>query len=144
MKSDYEIWTMNPMQRQLWRSPVTTVLTFALGMGVLGALIYTFVFADTWQERLEHAGISLTVWVWLALLLAFMKRKEDRKLFPVWIRRAVWLSIVVIYAGCLLLAVWPTRHSSADPVQRLQFSLRIGLAAPIPFLAWRLLRDKDA
>jgi hypothetical protein len=142
MKSDYEIWTMDPIQRQLWRSPVTTILAFGLGIGILGALIYTFVFSDTWRERLEHAAISLTLLVWMALLLAFVKKKEDKRLFPAWLRRSVWLSIVLVYVGGFVLAIWPMGRSSGDPFQRLQFSLRLGFAAPIPFLAWRLLRDK--
>lgn len=142
MKSDYEVVTMDPMERQMWRHPLTGIVTVVFGCSIAAGLIYTFAFTDTSKETLEHALQSLSVIASLGLILAFIRRHEAKAIQPRWIRAFVWISVITAYVGFTVLFI--AFPANRDPLVRLPIAIKLGSLGILPLLAWRLLKDKNS
>lgn len=141
MKSDYEFVTMGSARQRLWRFPLTSVLFVAFAVAWMAGIFYTFGLSDSAGERIEHAAISLVVILWLGVVLLIAKQREERGVFPIGVRRWIWFGIVAGYLIAAAMILWTPFSVVGYPKLRAAFSL--GLLAPIPLFAWRLLREKS-
>lgn len=142
MKNDYEVVSMEPIERQIWRHPLTSIATLLFSCAIAAALIYTFAFTDNSKEILEHASKSLVVIASLGLFLAFVKKREAKGILPRWLRATVWTFIIIVYIG--LVALFFAFPNHRDSFMRLSLSIKLGSLGILPVLAWRLLRDKSS
>jgi hypothetical protein len=123
--------------------PLTVVLTFLLSTVCALGLIYIFAFSDTSEERWQHFYLVFAIAAFLGACLAVAKKKEDKRPLPLGIRRAIWTSILVAYA----IAVIAILKMGFSPFSRVTDTVRLlcylGSVAPVPVVAWRLLKSNE-
>jgi len=126
------------MEEGIRLRPFTAVFVLVLALAIAGGLVATFVFADTADERWLYGLISLTAAVLSALSLAAVIRREERAPFPLFARRALWLSCVLFVVGAFAFTV----IALFVPMPGFRPGVSLYVMAPAAVVAWRLLRNE--
>jgi hypothetical protein len=142
MKSDFEINSMDPLERQLWRFPLTTIFTLGVGVSVAGAVIWIWGISSAGEERRYATQVSLLVVAVLTNLLVLARTIEQRSLLPRGFRRLLYFIPVALFAGYLGFIVWILFADQGVGVIRMASGLMY--TAPAIYLGWKLARDKTA
>lgn len=130
-------------EEEIRQHPLTFVLTSVFACVCAFGLIYIFAFSDTSEERWQHFCVVFALAAFFGSCLAFAKKREDRGLLSLRVRRAIWGSILISYALALMFILKLGASPFARTVDTIRLLCYLGSTAPLAYMAWQLFRSHE-
>jgi hypothetical protein len=121
--------------------PYTCISGVVASMAIVGGLVYTFVYADNYEDRIHHGWESALgiILLWAVFFLFYFL--ENNRPLPIAARRLAWLGILILYGSGIVLCAFASADSSIG--SGLYLALRLGVILPVALLAWQFIRKKN-